>query len=214
MGYRASHSNPEHWSHFDVVLARLRQRLDIWSGIGFVFTSEDSFTGLDLDDCIDPDDAVKPWARGLLERFSDTYAEVSPGGAGVKLWCQATIQRALRKQLPDGAIEIYNRSRFFTVTGRRFRGAPLTIADHQADIDTIMECYSTRHEPSVAIAERITVGNRNPTLVRLAGTMHRRGMCIAAIEAALLKVNELQCDPPKPAEEVYKIVRSVERWGR
>jgi Bifunctional DNA primase/polymerase, N-terminal/Primase C terminal 1 (PriCT-1) len=60
--------------------------------------------------------------------------------------------------------------------------------------------------------ERIPPGNRNSTLMSLAGTMRRRGMGEAEIFAALEVTNRLRCKPPLPEEEVRRIVQSVSRY--
>ena len=60
--------------------------------------------------------------------------------------------------------------------------------------------------------ERIQEGERNNCLTSLAGTMRRRGMSLAAIEAALLVENAQRCDPPLPEDEVGKAARSVARY--
>ena len=57
----------------------------------------------------------------------------------------------------------------------------------------------------------IPEGQRDAVLTRLAGAMRRIGMCQDAIEAGLTKVNELQCDPPKP-DAPTRISHSVARY--
>jgi hypothetical protein len=61
-------------------------------------------------------------------------------------------------------------------------------------------------------AKKIPEGQRNQHLTSLAGSMRRRGMGEAAIEAALLKENQERCHPPLPDEEVRTIARSVGRY--
>lgn len=58
----------------------------------------------------------------------------------------------------------------------------------------------------------IPKGQRNSHLTSLAGTMRRRGMGEAAIEAALLTENEERCEPPLPDAEVKSIAQSVGRY--
>jgi hypothetical protein len=57
----------------------------------------------------------------------------------------------------------------------------------------------------------IPEGQRDAALTRLAGAMRRIGMCEDAIEAGLTKVNEIQCDPPKP-DAPTRISHSVARY--
>lgn len=55
-------------------------------------------------------------------------------------------------------------------------------------------------------------GQRNQTLTSLAGSMRRRGMSMAAMEAALLTENIARCRPPLSDEEVRAIAASVARY--
>jgi hypothetical protein len=150
-------------------------------GIGFVFTLQDPFCGIDLDDRY-PRDAAEcaPWAEGILGRFADTYSEQSPSSCGVKIWCRARPPRCGRWTLDvtrDAAIEIYDRGRYFAVTGRH--AGTLSIADHQHDLDRLVENLEDgrgRMLSRLAIDGAIPQGRRHPTLVSLADTMWRRGM--------------------------------------
>ncbi len=58
----------------------------------------------------------------------------------------------------------------------------------------------------------INDGQRDATLASLAGTMRRRGMVEGAILAALIEVNDLQCEPPLPESDVRRIARSISRY--
>lgn len=66
--------------------------------------------------------------------------------------------------------------------------------------------------PSSPEGAPIPEGSRNGTLASLAGTMRRRGMSPAAIEAAILEVNRTQCRPPLDEAEVRGIAASVSRY--
>lgn len=66
---------------------------------------------------------------------------------------------------------------------------------------------------AASIPERIAGGGRNNTLTSLAGSMRRRGLGAAVIEAALLKVNAEQCDPPLSEDEVKAIAASVAQYA-
>jgi hypothetical protein len=72
---------------------------------------------------------------------------------------------------------------------------------------------SARKERSNSgVDDKIPEGQRNSYLTSLAGSMRRRGMGEAAIEAALLKENQERCNPPLSDEEVKKIAHSVGRY--
>jgi hypothetical protein len=214
MGYRADVTNPEHWSTFEFAL-KAAARPGFADGVGFVFTGDDPFCGIDLDNCY-PSDAAEcaPWAEGILERLGDTYSEESPSAKGVKIWCCARSPRCGRWLVEYGAIEIYDRLRFFTVTGR---SAGITsITDHQADVAALVANLDEgRHESRLqTIPDVIPQGQRHNTLVSLGGTMWGRGMVAEAVEAALLVTNQKQCDPPYSPDHIRKIVASMAHWRR
>jgi hypothetical protein len=55
-------------------------------------------------------------------------------------------------------------------------------------------------------------GERNNKLASEAGSMRYRGLPRKTIEAALLEINAVQCDPPLPEAEVREIAESVSRY--
>ena len=62
--------------------------------------------------------------------------------------------------------------------------------------------------------EIISEGQRNSTLMSLAGSMRRKGMTPAAIEAGLLAENVERCVPRLDEREVKAIARSASRYER
>jgi primase-polymerase (primpol)-like protein len=213
-GHKASSTNPQHWSSFDDAL-KIFRRPGFWDGIGFVFTADDPYCGIDLDNCW-PSEAAEcaAWAAEILERFSDTYLEESPSGHGVKIWCRARAPRCGKWPVRSGAIEVYDHARYFTVTGRS--NGVARIADHEADIASLIAYLDKgqRVRPAAAVVpiRRIPQGQRHKTLVSLAGTMFRRGMSPDAIEAGLAKTNEQHCEPPYEAAHIRQIVESMAGW--
>jgi hypothetical protein len=95
------------------------------AGIGFEFSRNDPFCGVDLDKCRDKDSGqVAEWARTIIKRM-DTYTEVSPSGTGVKMWCEAKSPFPTGRQImldKGSRIEVYDYSRYFAVTGLRLAG--------------------------------------------------------------------------------------------
>lgn len=122
-GAKASATDPQTWAPFATALARYRR--DGLSGVGFVVTRDDPYTGIDLDKCRDPGTgALAPWAAAIVADL-DSHAEVSPSGTGVRVW----IVGSLAGLLPDGRggrrrgpIELYSHDRYFAVTGHLLNG--------------------------------------------------------------------------------------------
>lgn len=127
----ADATDPTTWSMFEQVEAA--DHLGNFSGIGFVFFERGGFVGIDLDGCRCPQTGrVAEWAREIIKRFG-SYAEVSPSKTGVKIFVAGVSpfeDGKGRKKAVDGelicekapAIEIYDRERYFAVTGWRLAG--------------------------------------------------------------------------------------------
>jgi primase-polymerase (primpol)-like protein len=98
------------------------------AGIGFMFSLDDPFTGVDLDDSIDPaTGTLRDWARPMVEDLA-SYTEVSPSGTGVKIIVRGKVPGLRRR---SGKVEMYDSFRFFTLTGDRLPGTPPGIAPRQ-----------------------------------------------------------------------------------
>jgi hypothetical protein len=170
-----------------------------------------------LDDCLNSEGDLKAWARGVVERFSDTYTEISPSGLGLKIWARGELPANVAGvQFGDGQIEIYDHARYFTVTGRAFRGAPLQVEDHSSDLQLLYERLAGGRKtwPLQPLqGGRIPHGQQHSTLVSIAGTLRARRVCDEAIEACLQAINQFQCERPGPRENISRIVRGTRKWG-
>ena len=82
-----------------------------YAGLGFVFSSADPYTGIDLDNCVDENGEIAAWALEIAGYF-DSYTELSATGTGLHI-----IVRGDGPNRRKGDIEVYTSKRFFTVTG-------------------------------------------------------------------------------------------------
>ncbi|MDA0734837.1 MAG: phage/plasmid primase, P4 family [Chloroflexi bacterium] len=109
----ASTTDSTTWSTFDVALSAYYGGLG--DGVGFVFTVDDPYVGVDLDGCYNSGSgALEGWAQDIVARLS-SYTELSPSSTGVHI--------ILKGELPDGrrrtdSIEMYSEGRYFTMTGK------------------------------------------------------------------------------------------------
>jgi len=119
-GRRASTTNAKTWDTFDAAVdAYQQQRGRAWAGIGFVFTPDDPYFGMDLDAVIDPETGLlTPQAQEMVASLA-TYTEQSPSGTGVHAIGIGTLPSGGRKR---GHVELYDQGRFFTITGRTVAG--------------------------------------------------------------------------------------------
>lgn len=110
-GGRASSADLMTWGTFEEAFEAYEA--GDYAGVGFVFCSADPFTGVDLDDCRDPETGeLEPWAAEIVTALN-SYTELSPSGTGVHIICKARIPRGGRR----GRVEMYAQDRFFTITG-------------------------------------------------------------------------------------------------
>ncbi|MCO8268101.1 hypothetical protein NKF06_16295 [Haloferax sp. AB510] len=134
-GY-ASATDPATWTTFDE--ARAYADDGPADGVGYVFTDDDSFVGIDLDKCRDPETGVTDdWAQKLIDRL-DSYTEVSPSRTGYHVIIRGTLPPGGNR---TGNLELYDDARFFTVTGDHVAGTPTTVGDRQDALDVIHDAY-------------------------------------------------------------------------
>jgi len=140
-GREASSTNPATWTTFEQAVEAFGES-DRYDGAGFVFTKDDPFCGIDLDDCLDEDRNIAPWAQEILRLFP-SYTEISPSGTGLKLFLRGRKPDYARCAAKDidpagvGELELYDKARYFTVTGDLWPGSPLEVADCQAALDDL-----------------------------------------------------------------------------
>jgi primase-polymerase (primpol)-like protein len=121
------------------------------AGVGYVFSGDDPYTGVDLDRCRDPQTGkVDLWADRIIRQL-DSYTEVSPSGTGVKIWVRASISGDRHR---TGSVEMYDRTRFFTVTGQHLLGTPTTIEDRKTQLDDLYSDLFGYIEPQSRTATR------------------------------------------------------------
>jgi len=134
-GRNASSTDPSTWTTFSV--AHAAHKRGDFDGIGFVLGEDRPthvvFSGFDLDNCINDEDEIDIGAS-FLASCLDSYAELSPSGLGVKVFCLGSLppkHRCTEKDLP---FEIYDGGRYFTVTGHHLPWSPSTVNERTAEL--------------------------------------------------------------------------------
>lgn len=97
-------------------------------GMGYVLAEGDGVVVVDLDHCLDGGE-LAPWAREILDRCPPTFVEVSQSGDGLHIFGHGRVERGRRLRRDGAAVEVYGQGRYVAVTGRRFEGAPVRLAD-------------------------------------------------------------------------------------
>jgi len=136
-GKRADVTDSQTWGTFEDALSACQQfNLD---GIGFVFTPENPYVGIDIDHCIDENRNMNAVAREIILKLN-SYTEYSPSGSGVHVLCKG--------QLPDGkkrdskiGLEMYSKDRYFTITGNIVPGSTLEVEDRGETLRSVHQKY-------------------------------------------------------------------------
>ncbi|QKY20745.1 hypothetical protein B4589_010270 [Halolamina sp. CBA1230] len=142
-GSYASATDPDSWTTFEQAReAEDGARVES-NGLGFVFTPEDTLVGVDLDDARDPEtEEAEPWAEDIINRL-DSFTEVSPSGTGYHVYIHGILPEGGNRK---GGVEIYDRSRFFTVTGDHVDGTPESVNQRNDSLRDVHAEYVTDAE--------------------------------------------------------------------
>jgi hypothetical protein len=167
-GKKADSTVPETWTGYQEAVKACNEKG--YGGIGFVFTSEDDLCGVDLDKCLDPETGeIEPWAWAIIEELN-SYTEISPSGTGVHILVRAALPKGRNRK---GRFEAYDRSRYFTVTGKHLVGTPQTIEGRQEELHSVVgrvfgEEGVNGHTKPVAASEQPDNGLSNDYVIRRA----------------------------------------------
>ena len=127
----AMSTEPNTWADFQTAVANKGE-----FGIGFVLPLDGSMTMIDLDHCVE-NDKLSNFARSIVERFRDTYMELSQSGTGIHIFVKGNVPTAVKTK----EIEIYSSKRYCAMTGNSLR--PIEVADYQAELTKL---YAEHHK--------------------------------------------------------------------
>ena len=133
-GHNASVSNPNTWGMFEEAVGAYGRYQ--FTGIGFVFTAEDEYVGIDLDKSYNPQThEFTPFARSIINECN-SYTEFSASGKGVHVIVKGTIPGPRRRN-DRMRFEVYEQARWFAWTGNLVPGAPSVISGAQAVLEAV-----------------------------------------------------------------------------
>lgn len=126
-GELAQVNNRSTWATFATVAKYFLE--GEFDGIGFVFSRQDKFIGIDIDDCVtyetSDSERVNPiiseFAKGIIDDL-DSYTEISVSGTGIHIIVSGVFPQSVLgsgKKNSARGIEIYSHSRFFTMSSDR-----------------------------------------------------------------------------------------------
>src|SRR6516164_896497 len=155
----ANTKDPNTWADYTTALVTVQTGHA--EGLTYVLTADDPFAAIDLDHCRDQLGSIDVWAQLFLERGRNTYSEVTPSGAGCRIWGLANGEKLHRKfdLMIDGkpiAAELFRRTnKALTITGSK-----LDTIRELTNIDPILDwavIWGERRKAAAAQAEPASV---------------------------------------------------------
>lgn len=120
-GFKAKSTDPRTWTDFETAKANMGR----FSGIGFVFSKDDPYVGIDLDGVLDKDGKfIQKDAQEIFDT-ANSYTEISPSGTGIHIIGKATLTKGKPRNVKENEErgtcekEMYEFGRYFTVTGHQ-----------------------------------------------------------------------------------------------
>jgi hypothetical protein len=139
-----------------------------------------------------------------MARFCDTYAEISPSGLGIKIWAKGRLPgRGTAFYIGDGRVEVYDRARYFTVTGDHWPNQMFNIEEHQPDLDWLLT-HLLGCKKIVTAEGRLPEGSQRDALV--SGRMLSRGRQHSEAERQTLEISRSAVEASTPEEDTEQIV--------
>lgn len=138
-GTAASSTDEATWSSFGNAVAYHDRGDSDTDGIGYVVGDEDLIVGIDLDDVIDDNGNLEPWAEDAVQNVP-TYWERSPSDTGLRSFGVGLLpDGGTRADVDDatGHIEMYETGRYLTVTGHRLEAAPETVEQVKSEVNAL-----------------------------------------------------------------------------
>ncbi len=127
----ASVTAPHTWGSLEQAQAALTSGR--YNGLGFVLTSDDPFSFIDLD-CTS-DEKERELHAQIYERFV-SYSERSPSGTGAHIIVSGVVPMGRKRH----HVEVYSSGRYMTMTGDVLRDLPINY--YQEDLQAVYEYIS------------------------------------------------------------------------
>lgn len=143
-GNHAYVDNPETFVDFETAVNAVSN----YSGIGIRVNGR--IIAIDLDHCIENGQLFK-WAKEVVERFNNTYIEISPSGTGIRILAlmpEGYAYDSTTFYIKKGNVEVYvagATNRFVTLTGNVYQKAEVT--EQVEAMEWLLDTHMKRKQP-------------------------------------------------------------------
>lgn len=143
-GRHAYVDNPETFVDFETAVNAVSN----YSGIGIRVNGR--IIAIDLDHCIENGQLLS-WAKEIVERFNNTYIEISPSGTGIRILAlmpEGYTYDSSTFYIKKGNVEVYvagATNRFVTLTGNVYQKADVT--EQSTAMEWLLDTHMKRKQP-------------------------------------------------------------------
>ncbi|WP_436879714.1 phage/plasmid primase, P4 family [Staphylococcus pseudoxylosus] len=137
-GFKASSTNVNDWNNYVNALQTKEQ----YDGLGFVLSESADIVFLDIDGCIKDGEFIESEGAKIAQSLiGQTYGEYSPSGTGVHFYFKGFLRENINNRNDKLGLEVYNKSRYMTVTGETIDDSVTILCDDQDIINNITDKY-------------------------------------------------------------------------
>lgn len=219
---KASPKFDDTWATYGIAEVFLKHHPDC--GIGFVLHPNDPYTGVDLDDCLDPlTGELTPEAAALVAELN-TYTDISPSAKGLKAIARGRkpgprchgILPSWNGGAATQAVEMYN-GQFFTLTGHRYPGTPASIEERQAALDRLYAaCWPEPVRPQavrpILSGDRSGADLSDREIVERAGRAPESGDRFRSLWGGDASAAQPRSKPSSKHEADYSLLKLLAYW--
>jgi hypothetical protein len=171
-GWKADSTDPATWSTYAEVSAHAHR----FSGVGVVLGTVDGVTlwGVDIDKCCDAHTGkFTPESREIVIGL-DSYGEYSPSGEGCHILGIGDLRGRKGTKLPYAgckAVEVYDRDRYLTFTGRHLPKTPSEIVERGDAVNALYDRVTAAKPAKGGLTVSISVSESERLSRLMAGDM-------------------------------------------
>ena len=216
-GRNASSDKPTTWGAVDQAFSRFEsQKGGKLGGIGFVFSENDPFVGIDADHCRDKETGeINQAVKDELLKLG-TYCEISPSGTGIHAIVKGKLPGDGLGPKKGRLFEMYDKGRYFTFTGQWLGEFGGDIQDRQEEVLSLYKRMAggngpdTTKTPVSSILAGVPENTRNISCASVAGKFFYEGHDNEEVLEMCLEWNRKN-SPPLDEKEIIKTVASISR---